>query len=48
MGRKKSKNVAGTGAEGLTYHERRALGYGTAKERLGKVSTLFYPLSDFK
>jgi len=44
MGRKKSKNVAGFGSEGLSYHERRALGYGTAKERLGKVSALFYLL----
>lgn len=25
------------GAEGLTYNERRGQGYGTVKERLGKV-----------
>lgn len=25
------------GTEGLTYHERRAMGFGTLKERLGKV-----------
>ena len=37
MGRH-SKNAGTMGAEALTYHERRALGYGTVKERLGKVS----------
>ncbi len=26
------------GSEGFTYHEKRALGFGTVKERLGKVS----------
>ena len=36
MGRH-SKNAGTMGAEALTYHERRALGYGTVKERLGKV-----------
>jgi len=25
------------GSEALTYHERKALGFGTVKERLGKV-----------
>lgn len=37
MGRH-SKNAGTMGAEALTYHEKRALGYGTVKERLGKVS----------
>jgi nitric oxide synthase-interacting protein len=37
MGRKHSKQAGGMGSEALTYHERRALGFGTAKERLGKV-----------
>lgn len=36
MGRKHSKNAGVMGSEALTYHERRALGYGTTKERLGK------------
>ena len=31
-----SKNAGGMGSEALTYHERRALGFGTVKERLGK------------
>jgi len=37
MGRKHSKNAGGMGTEAPTYHERKAMGYGTAKERLGKV-----------
>lgn len=37
MGRH-SKNAGTMGAEALTYHERRALGYGTVRERLGKDS----------
>ena len=37
MGRRHSKNAGATGSEALSYHERRALGYGTATERLGKV-----------
>ena len=38
MGKKKSKQAGATGAEGLTYMERRALGHGTRSERLGKDS----------
>ena len=30
-----SKNAGTMGSEGLRYHERRALGFGTVKERLG-------------
>jgi nitric oxide synthase-interacting protein len=33
-----SKRAGSMGSEALTYHERRALGFGTAKERLGKDS----------
>lgn len=29
------------GVEGLTYHEKRALGFGTVKERLGKVCSSY-------
>jgi hypothetical protein len=36
MGRH-SKQAGGMGSENLTHAERQALGYGTAKERLGKV-----------
>ena len=39
MGRKHSKNAGVMGAEALTYHERKALGFGTVTERLGKVGT---------
>lgn len=28
------------GSEALTYHEKKALGYGTATERLGKVRSV--------
>jgi hypothetical protein len=28
------------GSEALTYHEKKALGFGTVKERVGKVSGL--------
>lgn len=38
MGKKKSKQAGSTGAEALTYMERRALGHGTRSERLGKDS----------
>jgi nitric oxide synthase-interacting protein len=38
MGRKHSKNAGVMGSEALTYHEKKALGYGTATERLGKDS----------
>ena len=39
MGRssRHSKNAGVMGAETLTYNERRGQGYGTVKERLGKV-----------
>mmetsp|Transcript_38068 Transcript_38068/g.84778 ORF Transcript_38068/g.84778 Transcript_38068/m.84778 type:complete len:321 (-) Transcript_38068:542-1504(-) len=37
-GQRHSKNAGVMGAEGLTYAERRALGFGTVKERLGKDS----------
>lgn len=36
-GQRHSKNAGVMGAEGLSYAERRALGFGTVKERLGKV-----------
>lgn len=36
-GSRHSKNAGTMGTEGLTYHERKAMGYGTLKERLGKV-----------
>jgi len=35
-GQRHSKNAGVMGAESLTYAERRALGFGTAKERFGK------------
>ena len=35
-GRKHSKNAGNMGSENLTYAERKALGFGTIKERLGK------------
>ena len=37
-GQRHSKNAGVMGAEGLSYAERRALGFGTVKERLGKDS----------
>jgi len=36
-GQRHSKNAGGMGTEGLTYNERRGLGFGMVKERLGKV-----------
>ncbi len=33
---KHSKKAGVMGSEALTYHERRALGFGTRKERFGK------------
>jgi nitric oxide synthase-interacting protein len=36
-GQRHSKNAGIMGSEALTYHERKALGFGTVKERLGKV-----------
>ncbi|KAI3437726.1 hypothetical protein D9Q98_000174 [Chlorella vulgaris] len=38
MGRKHSKNAGTMGSEALTYHERKALGFGLIAERLGKDS----------
>ncbi|KAI8471896.1 MAG: hypothetical protein J3K34DRAFT_416046 [Monoraphidium minutum] len=38
MGRRHSKNAGGMGSEALTYSERKALGFGTVKERMGKDS----------
>lgn len=37
-GSRHSKNAAGMGSEGLNYHERRAMHFGTQTERLGKDS----------
>lgn len=37
-GQRHSKNAGIMGSEALTYHERKALGFGTVKERVGKVS----------
>lgn len=37
-GSKHSKNAGTMGSESQTYHERRAMGYGTVRERLGKDS----------
>jgi hypothetical protein len=36
-GQRHSKNAGIMGSEALTYHERKALGFGTVKERIGKV-----------
>ena len=36
-GQRHSKNAGTMGSESQTYHERTALGYGTVRERLGKV-----------
>ncbi|KAG7667570.1 hypothetical protein Ndes2526B_g03573 [Nannochloris sp. 'desiccata'] len=38
MPTKHSKKAGTMGSEALTYHERKALGFGTARERLGKDS----------
>ncbi|DBA91104.1 TPA: hypothetical protein ACH3X1_016068 [Trebouxia sp. C0004] len=37
-GQRHSKNAGTMGVEGLTYHEKKALGFGTVKQRLGKDS----------
>jgi nitric oxide synthase-interacting protein len=37
-GQRHSKNAGIMGSEALSYHERRALGFGTVKERVGKDS----------
>jgi nitric oxide synthase-interacting protein len=39
-GQRHSKNAGIMGSEALTYHERKALGFGTVKERIGKVKLL--------
>lgn len=36
-GSRHSKNAGTMGSEGMTYHERRSLGFGTVRERIGKV-----------
>jgi nitric oxide synthase-interacting protein len=36
-GQRHSKNAGIMGSEALTYQERKALGFGTVKERVGKV-----------
>lgn len=36
-GSKHSKNAGTMGSESQTYHERRAMGHGTVRERLGKA-----------
>lgn len=36
-GQRHSKNAGVMGAESLSYHERKALGFGTVQQRLGKV-----------
>jgi nitric oxide synthase-interacting protein len=36
-GQRHSKNAGVMGSEALTYHERKALGFGTVRERVGKV-----------
>lgn len=43
---KHSKNSAGLN-DALTYHERKALGHGTAQERLGKVRPMEYNVCMF-
>jgi hypothetical protein len=39
-GQRHSKNAGTMGSESLTYAERRALGFGTVTERLGKVGVV--------
>lgn len=39
-GSRHSKNAGTMGSEALSYAEKKALGYGTAQERLGKVSNM--------
>jgi hypothetical protein len=39
MVRKHSKNAGVMGSEGFTYHERKAMGFGTVQQRLGKASS---------
>lgn len=40
-GQRHSKNAGTMGVEGLTYHEKKALGFGTVQQRLGKVECKF-------
>lgn len=44
-GSRHSKNAGTMGSEAQTYHERKALGYGTVCERLGKVRTPVHVLA---
>lgn len=39
-GQRHSKNAGVMGSESLSYAERRSLGFGTVKERFGKVGAL--------
>ena len=41
-GQRHSKNAGGMGSEAFTYAERKALGFGTMHERIGKVGVLFF------
>jgi len=43
-GSRHSKNAGTMGSESQTYHERKALGYGTVRERLGKACRCPLPL----
>ena len=43
-GQRHSKNAGTMGVEGLTYHEKKALGFGTVQQRLGKVKLVFATL----
>jgi hypothetical protein len=43
-GSRHSKNAGVMGSEALTYHERKGMGHGTLKERLGKVRSLKFRL----
>ena len=42
-GSRHSKNAGTMGSESQTYHERKALGYGTVRERLGKACSVPAP-----
>jgi len=42
MPQRHSKNAGVMGSEALTYSERKGLGFGTVKERLGKVGVSAY------
>ena len=45
-GQRHSKNAGTMGVEGLTYHEKKALGFGTVQQRLGKVLILCYTVTE--